>query len=75
MKFKKQVSNNFKNPNEENKIMKKSAGFLVLISLVFGVAVYFSMDSSKKKVAQKTLLSISKSSIGSEEDPSARARF
>jgi len=55
--------------------MKKSAGFLVLISLVFGVAVYFTMDSSKKKVAQKTLLSISKSSIGSEEDPGARARF
>ena len=55
--------------------MKKSAGFLVLIGLVFGVAVYFSMDSSKKKVAQKTLLSISKSSIGSEEDPEARARF
>ena len=55
--------------------MKKSTRFLVLIGLVFSLVVYFSIDSSQKKVEQKTLLSISKSSIGSKEDPAARARF
>ncbi|TDI92930.1 MAG: T9SS type A sorting domain-containing protein [Caldithrix sp.] len=55
--------------------MRRSTTPLVLIGLTFGLVIYFSINSSQKKVEQKTLLSIEKSSIGSKEDPEARARF
>jgi len=55
--------------------MRRSTTLLVLVGLTFALVVYFSMNSSQKNVEHKTLLSIAKSSIGSKEDPEARARF